>query len=63
MKDTTPISIVAAGKDITSVEKFTAYFNVVDYEDLAYKVRVFVFDRFDSDVSAPVNLAAPVELK
>jgi len=63
MKDTTPISIVAAGKDIISAEKFIAHFNVEDYEDLAYKVKVFVFDRFDSDVSAPVNLAEPVELQ
>jgi len=63
MKDTTPINIIAAEKDITSVENFIAYFNVVDYEDLAYKVKVFVFDRFDSNVSAPVSLAEPVELK
>jgi len=62
MKDTTPISIIAAEKDILSAEKFAAYFNVVDYEDLAYKVKVFVFDRFDSDVSAPLNLAEPAEL-
>jgi len=63
MKDTTPISIVAIEKDIISDEVFAAYFNVNDYEDPAYKVRVFVFDRFDNDVSAPLNLATPAELK
>jgi len=63
MKGTTPISIVAAGKDITSDETFFGFFNVDDYEDQAYKVKVFLFDTFDSDLTAPISLAVPVELK
>lgn len=62
MKGTTPISIIALEKDIVTEEVFTAHFNVKDYESLAYKVKVFVFDRFDSDITAPLNLAEPTEL-
>lgn len=62
MKGTTPISIVALEKDITTQEEFIAHFNVADYEDPDYMVRTFVFDRFDSDTTAPVNLATPVDI-
>ena len=63
MKDTTPISRVAAEKDIISQEKFTAHFNVDDYDNTAYRVKVFVFDLYDTSyTSVPLILATPVEL-
>jgi len=63
MKDTTPISIVALEKDILTEEVMTSYFNVQDYQNTLYAVKVFVFDRFDSDLSAPKSLAQPVTLQ
>lgn len=61
MKETTPISIVAVEKDIASPEQVIAYFSVNDYYNPDYKVMMFVFDRFDSNISAPINLAEPIE--
>jgi len=63
IKDNTPVSIVAVERDIAGEEIFTAYFNVIDPQNSGYKVMVFVFDRFDSDVTAPINLADPVTMK
>jgi len=63
MKGTTPINIVALEKDITTEEVLTAHFNVEDCKDVSYTVKVFVFDRFDSDINAPENLAEPLKLQ
>lgn len=63
MKDTTPVSIVAVGKDILTEEEVIAHFNVIDPENSAYRVRAFVFDQFNSDITAPRSLAEPVELQ
>ncbi len=57
MKGSLPVSIVAVEKDISSAETFTAYYNVADPQNTAYLVRVYVFDRFDSDTAVPINLA------
>lgn len=62
MKGDTPVSIVGLKRDITTQEEFTAYFNV-DAKDTTYSVRVFVFDSFNSDLTAPVSLAAQKVLK
>jgi len=63
MKATTPINLIALEKDITIEELYIAHFSVEDYEDISYSVKVFVFDRFDNDLSAPKNLAEPVKLQ
>ncbi|MEN6313723.1 MAG: hypothetical protein ABFD25_05680, partial [Clostridiaceae bacterium] len=57
MKGSLPVSIIAVEKDIASAETFTAYFNAADPQNTAYLVRVYVFDRFDSDTAVPINLA------
>jgi len=62
MKGNTPVSIPALMRDITSTESIKAYFNV-EPTDTSYTVKVFVLDRFDSDVTAPVSLAESVILK
>ncbi len=62
MKGDTPVSIVGLKRDITTQEEFTAYFNV-DAKDTTYSVKVFVFDSFNSDLTAPVSLAAQKVLK
>lgn len=62
MKGTTPVSIVALEKDITSPEEFTAYFNV-DPTDSTYTVRAYVFDKYSNDMTAPESLAEYVILK
>ncbi|MEN6315701.1 MAG: right-handed parallel beta-helix repeat-containing protein [Clostridiaceae bacterium] len=62
MKGSMPVSIIAVEKDIVSNETFTAYFNVADPQNSNYIVRVFVFDSFSNDVTAPVSLAEPAVL-
>lgn len=62
MKGDTPISILGLQRDITSMEDFTAYFNV-DPKDTTYSVRVHVFDSFNSDMNAPISLANQEILK
>lgn len=63
MKDTTPVSIVAIEKDILTQEEVIAHFNVIDPENNAYRVKTFIFDEFNSDITAPRSLAEPVELQ
>ncbi|WP_422448717.1 NPCBM/NEW2 domain-containing protein [Thermoanaerobacterium sp. DL9XJH110] len=63
MKDTTPVSIIAVEKDILTEEEVIAHFNVIDPENSAYRVKAFVFDQFNSDITAPKSLAEPVELQ
>jgi len=63
MKGTTPINIIALEEEITGGETYSARFNVADYQNSLYAVKVFVFDRFDSNINAPENLAEPVELQ
>jgi len=58
----TPISIVAVEKDIKDAENFIGYFNV-DPTDSEYYVKIFVFDRFDSDLTVPYSLAEPQVLR
>lgn len=62
MKENTPISMSALVRDITSQEKMTGYFNV-DPADTSYTVRIYVLDRFDTDMTAPISLAESVILK
>lgn len=63
LKGTTPISIVAAEKDIVEAEDFKVYFNVSDYLSSDYRVKVFVFDKFDTSPTTPNSLAEPIELR
>jgi len=63
MKGDMPISIVAVEKDIVSREILTAHFNVTDPQNTSYKVKVFVFDEFNSDLTVPISLAVPVILE
>lgn len=64
MKGTIPESIIAIKKkDIPQSEVFSAYFNVSDYDNDNYSVKVFVLDNFNKDVSVPTSIAEPVELK
>jgi hypothetical protein len=64
MNGTTPVGIVAVKSDsIAAAKEFTAFFNVEDFESTKYTVRVLVLDRFDSDLTAPVSLADPVQMK
>jgi len=62
MKGDIPISIVAVEKDIASKESITAHFNVTDPQNSNYKVKVFVLDEYNSDLTAPISLAYPVVL-
>lgn len=63
MKDTTPINIVAVEMDITTKETFSAYFNVLDPENQAYTVEVFLFDQFNIKGEAPESLSNKLKLK
>lgn len=62
MKDNVPITLSAWMKDITSQEKITGYFNV-DLADTSYTVKIYVLDRFDTDITEPIRLAESVTLK
>ena len=63
MRGSTPASIVALKKDITSQESFKAYFNVNPGDD-SYTVRVYVLDFFTSNLTnAPESLAGWVTLE
>ncbi|MBM7686860.1 Ig-like domain-containing protein [Defluviitalea raffinosedens] len=62
MKDNVPITLSAWMKDITSQEKITGYFNV-DPADTSYTVKIYVLDRFDTDITEPIRLAESVTLK
>ena len=63
MKGTTPVSIMALEKDITSEESLKAYFSVEDPDNAEYRVEVFVFDKFNSDDSMMESLSDKLELK
>ncbi|MEW6696744.1 MAG: CehA/McbA family metallohydrolase [Bacillota bacterium] len=55
MKGTTPVSIVAMEKEVQSTEELIAHFNEAGD---GYLVKVFVFDRFDTDLTnVQINLA------
>lgn len=63
MKGTVPQSIVALKKNIVSSETLSAFFNVADFSNKDYSVKVFVLDSFNNDVSVPTSLAQPVQLQ
>lgn len=63
MKGTTPVSIMALEKDITSEDSLKAYFSVEDPDNTEYTVEVFVFDKFNSDTSMMESLSNKLELK
>lgn len=62
LKGTEPAGIMALKKDLTSSEELTVFFHVQDPENELYRVKVFVLDHFDSDASAPISLAVPIDL-
>ncbi|KRE48448.1 NPCBM/NEW2 domain-containing protein [Paenibacillus sp. Soil724D2] len=64
MKGNTPVGIVAVQSDrIEASRAFTAFFNTADFDSSLYTVRAMVLDRFNSDLTSPVSLAALVQLK
>lgn len=63
MKGTEPITIAAIEKDILASEEFIVHFSVTDPDNNEYKVKAFIFDRYDNGDTAPISLAEPVELR
>lgn len=64
MNGTTPVGIVALESDtIQTAKQFTAFFNVEDFTATSYTVRALVLDQFNNNLTSPVSLADPIQLK